>query len=85
MKYKTEDYLDSGFYSDMDEDIEDKKEKVVKCRKQHKCSTCEADIVIGAHALRETGFMEGKPVSCYTCLPCIDVWLEESGQVDSDG
>lgn len=82
MKYKPEDYLDSGFYSDMDDDLENKKEKVVKCRKQHECATCEAEIAIGAHALRETGFMEGKPVSAYTCLPCIEAWLEESEQVD---
>ena len=80
MKYKPENYIDSGFYSD--DDIENKKEKVVKCRKQHKCATCEADITIGVHALRETGFTEGKPVSCYTCLPCIDTWLEESGQAE---
>jgi len=84
MKYKPQDYIDSGFYSDMDDDIKDKKEKVVKCRKLHKCSTCESEIAIGEHALREAGFMDGKPVSCYTCLPCIEAWLEESGQVDID-
>lgn len=84
MKYKPEDYLDSGFYSDMDDIIEDKKEKVVKCRKTHKCATCDSGIAIGEHALRESGFTEGKPVSCYTCLPCIESWLKESGQVGID-
>lgn len=28
--------------------------------------------------------MDGKPVSSYTCLPCIEKWLEESGQVGFD-
>jgi len=85
MKYKLEDYIDSGFYSDMDDDTKDKKEKIVKCRKPHKCmGGCEKEIAIGDHALRETGFMDGKPVSCYTCLPCIEAWLEESGQVNLD-
>ena len=86
MKYKPEDYIDSGFYSgDMDDEIEHHKEKVVKCRKPHKCNGgCETEIKSGEYALLETGFMDGKPVSCYTCLPCIEAWLEESGQVGLD-
>lgn len=85
MKYKPEDYLNSGFYSDMDDDVEVKKEKVVKCRKPHKCmGGCEKEISAGQYALLETGFMDGKPVSCHTCLPCIEEWLEESGQVEAE-
>lgn len=84
MKYKPEDYIDSGFYSD-DEEIENHKEKLVKCRKPHECmGGCETEIKTGEHALLETGFMDGKPVSTYTCLPCIEKWLEESGQVGYD-
>ena len=81
MKYKPEEYLDRGFYAG-DEDIENHKERIVKCRKPHKCMCgCEKEIKAGEHALLETGFMDGKPVSCYTRLPCIEAWLEESGQV----
>ena len=76
-------YVDSGFYSDCTE-AENYKEKVVKCRKPHKCSPCNAQIKVGEHALRETGFLDGKPVSAYTCLSCIDEWLEESGQVEEE-
>jgi len=85
MKYAKEMYLDSGFYGgDFDDDIENHKEKVVKCRKPHKCiGGCEAEISIGDYALLETGFMDGDPVSCYTCLPCIEAWLQESGQVEA--
>lgn len=78
MKYKPEDYIDCGFYSDMDSDVTNHKEKVVKCRKPHLCAYCQKNIEVGEHALFETGFMDGKPVSCYTCTPCIDEWLEES-------
>ena len=83
MKYKPEYYIDSGFYDGgMGEcDIENHKEKVVKCRKSHECSGCNAEIKAGEYALYESGFTDGEPISCYTCLPCIEAWLEESGQV----
>lgn len=88
MKYKPEYYIGSGFYNGGcgDEDIENYKERLVKCRKPHKCmGGCENEIAAGEHALLETGFMDGEPVSCYTCLPCIEKWLEESGQVGPYG
>lgn len=82
MKYDKELYLDCGFYDgDMDVNIECHKEKIVKCRKEHTCSTCKRTIKVGEQALYENGFMDGKPVSSYTCLECIEKWLEESGQV----
>lgn len=31
-----------------------------------------------------SGFMDGEPVSCYTCLKCIEDWLEESGQIEPE-
>jgi len=76
MKHKPEDYINSGFYSG-DEDIKNRTEKVVHCRESHKCSKCKTEIANGDYSLRETGFMDGNPVSCYTCLPCIDKWLDE--------
>jgi len=82
MKYKPENYINSGFYSDMDSDIENHNEKLVKCRKPHICANCQREIKPGEHALLETGFLDGKPVSVHTCTPCIDEWLEEIGQVD---
>jgi hypothetical protein len=45
---------------------------------------CGNEIKAGDHALFESGFEDGQPVSCYTCLPCIEAWLEESGQVEHD-
>lgn len=85
MKYPEDMYLDSGFYSvDMDCNIEHYKEKIVKCRKEHTCSACQNTINKGDKALYESGFMDGEPVSSYTCLNCIEEWLEESGQVGGD-
>ena len=76
MKYKEEDYIESGIYSD-DEEIEHYRAKVVKCSKPHKCVSCQSEIIKGDDALMEAGFLDGKPVSCHTCLSCIDRWLDE--------
>jgi hypothetical protein len=81
MKYDKTMYIDSGFYG-IDEDMENYKEKIVKCRKPHKCASCQKDINVGEEALYESGFIDGEPVSAHTCLKCIEEWLEESGQVD---
>ena len=83
MKYDENLYLDSGFYDgDMDAEIRNRKEKIVKCRKPHECMGCGKEIGVGELAVCESGFMDGCPVSCYTCLKCIEDWLEESGQVE---
>lgn len=84
MKYDKEMYIDSGIYGYGDEDISCHKEKVVKCRKPYICATCGKEIKVGDQALSESGFMDGGAVSSYTCLECIEEWLEESGQVDTD-
>ena len=79
MKYKPEDYsiADTGFYGLADEDIDHYQEKLVKCRKVHTCMNCENEIPASAYAIRETGFMDGSPVSAYTCIDCMDKWLDE--------
>ena len=79
MKYTEEEYVNAGFYDgDMDVDISNHKIKVIKCRKSHQCNGgCGTEIKAGDYALLETGFMEGEPMTCHTCLPCIDKWLDE--------
>lgn len=76
VKYTEQEYIDSEFYG-LDEDIGCYKAKVVKCRKPHKCVCCESEITIGEYAFYENGFMDSEPVSCYTCLSCMDKWLDE--------
>lgn len=85
LKYRKELYTDSGMYSgDMECEIDAYEEKLVKCRKPHVCATCQRDIPKGDYALREHGFFDHKPVSAYTCVECVEAWLEESGQVGFD-
>lgn len=83
MKRKPEDYLYSGFYDcNIDDEIRNQTEKIVKCRKPHECIGFYAHdeqkiIQPGEFALRETGFLPSGPVSCYTCIECLDKWLDE--------
>ena len=78
MKYKEDDYIDSDFYGDDDDEIQRKKSKLVRCRKQHSCACgCGQLITTGEQALLETGFIDGEPRSVYTKLTCIDIWLDE--------
>ena len=83
MKYDKDLYIDSGIYG-LDEDIRNYKEKVVKCRNPHKCVSCEREIKQGEQALCESGFTDDGAVAAYTCLECVEKWLEESGQVEID-
>lgn len=84
MKYSEDLYLDSGIYGLEEDDVRNHKEKIVRCRKPHKCVLCQKNIEIGQQALYETGFTDEGAVSCYTCLECIEEWLEESEQVESN-
>ncbi len=77
MKYPKEMYLDSGYY-ELDTEIANHKEKLVKCRTSHECmGGCDGIIKPGEMALYETGFIDTKRVSCYTCLNCIEQWLDD--------
>lgn len=77
MKYKPEKYINCGFYDGDDEIIDGHKEKLVKCRKPHECmGGCGKEIQAGEMALLETGFIDGQPASCHTCIPCLDAWLD---------
>lgn len=80
MNYDKELYLDTGIYG-IDEDVENHKEKIVKCRKSHKCVSCDRTIKKEEMALYESGFLDGYPVHAYTCIKCLEEWMEESGQV----
>lgn len=79
MKYAEEKYIGTGIYS-MDEDILNYKEKIVKCRKNHQCVQCGVNIEKGEKSLYESGFLDGMPVSAYTCIECVEKWIEEIGE-----
>ncbi len=78
LKYTKEDYENCDIYGADDTEIACHKVKLVKCRKPHTCASCGKEIAKGEEALNETGFMDGEPVSCYTCVPCMDSWIGET-------
>ena len=70
---------------DMDDTFIMESEKLVKCRKPHKCVNCQKTIKAGDYAVCETALFPGEGrKSAYTCTTCIENWLEESGQVDME-
>lgn len=83
MKYPREVYSALDMYGDSC-DISAYTDKVVKCRKEHKCATCERTISKGQFAISESGFLDGEPVSAYTCIECAESLIEESGEYDTD-
>lgn len=86
LKYSKELYVNSGFYDgDMDCEYINETEKLVKCRKSHKCVNCQKSIDVGDYAVQDKALFPGEGwKSCYTCTSCIEEWLEESGQVESE-
>lgn len=83
MKYPLNEYLENDFYFG-EEDIQNHQQKVVKVRKPHTCCNCQKEIHKGENALYESGFMDGQPVSCYTCIPCCDAMLDEILEEDEE-
>lgn len=84
MKYPEEMYIDSQIFAgDMDGSESNLTEKVVKIRASHLCCVCEKQIPKGERMLNQKAIVEGQGwCSCYICLPCVENWLEESGQVE---
>ena len=82
MKYDKSAYIGSQIYGWGDGEAKIYSERIVKCRKTHTCYACYKEIEIGEQAICEKGFMDGEPSSSYTCIKCIEDWLEVSGQVE---
>ena len=87
MKYPEEMYIGSQIFAGDREGSESNfVEKIVKTRKPHKCCVCEKEITSGEKMLMQKALVDGMGwCSCYICLPCIEHWLEESGQVEIEG
>ena len=86
MKYSEEMYIDSQIFSgDMDGSESNFSEKMVKTRKTHNCCICEKEIPKGTKMIMQSTIVQDIGwCSCYICLPCIEKWLEESGQVEGE-
>ena len=86
MKYSEEMYLGSNIFDgDMDGSESNFSEKVVKIRKSHNCCVCQKEIPKGTKMVMQSAIVQDIGwCSCYICLPCIENWLGESGQIDSE-
>ena len=53
--------------------------KIVKTKKEHKCSWCKDPHMISAGSLAycERAVVDGKWMSSYCCIESLDSWLEE--------
>ena len=87
MKYPEEMYIDSQIFAgDMDGSESNLTEKIVKIRVSHLCCVCEKQVPKGERMLNQKAIVEGQGwCSCYICIPCVENWLEESGQVEDGG
>lgn len=79
-KYSDEQYLDTEMYEDGDAEIRQYKKEIVTTRRKHTCASGQHEIVKGSRAVRESAIAEGARGSAYTCLDCIDKWLESIGE-----
>ena len=84
MKYNKDIYLEwNPFEGDRDTDIKVYEWKMVKTRKIHDCclSLLVGDeyheIPSGELAMREHAIVDGEWESTYSCISCMDIWLEE--------
>lgn len=84
MKYPEEMYIGSQiFEGDRDGSESNFSEKIVKTKKNHDCCVCEKEMPKGTKMLMQRAVVQDMGwCSCYICLPCVENWLEESGQVE---
>lgn len=80
MKYTPQEYVDCGFYSPGENET-NYSSKVVKIRKERICAASFGKahtIAKGDYALREVCILEGDGwQSAWTCLKCLDQWIDE--------
>jgi hypothetical protein len=81
-KYSDTEYLNTELFCDRDTDIRCLTRKIVLTSSAHRCAF--ADVLGRPHqieprtrAIREKAIVEGQWGTNYSCLPCIDIWLDE--------
>ena len=62
-----------GGYDGSDGYIELFEQKIIKCRKDHKCAECRRLILKGAECERTSGLWEGEFMTVHTCLDCMNI------------
>lgn len=78
MKYSIETYLSCEYWPHGEE--VDHSQKIITVRKEHPCASATRlhNIAPGEKALLERAIIKDQGrVSAYTCLPCLDAWIDE--------
>lgn len=78
-----EQYLTAELFEDGDAEIRNYKKKIVVTRVEHTCMAASIvgnplhQIAKGSRAIKETALAEGVWGTSYSCLPCVDKFLEQ--------
>lgn len=76
-------YLETDFWCDQDTEIKLRKTKLVENREKQKCMNPLGEshsIKKGTLCYYEKALVDGKWGSYYTCLECLDKYLDEMGE-----
>jgi hypothetical protein len=85
-KYPDSKYLEAELFDDGDAEVRCMTRKIVVTRKEHRCAFADAitkphDIPVGTRAIRESAIVEGAWGSAYSCLTCVDKWLDHLAEL----
>jgi hypothetical protein len=81
-KYSDAQYLAAELFDDGDAEIRAYQKKIVTTRKGHRCAAGDVlhephQIAAQTRAVKESAFVEGEWGTAYSCLTCVDKWLDE--------
>lgn len=76
MKYPITTYITCNFWTISEDEI-NHSAKMVRTRKPQKCMACLKIKLVGSDMLYETCFLDRRRVRCYTCVDCLDKWIDE--------
>jgi hypothetical protein len=74
-------YLEVELFEDGDAEMRCMEKKIVITRKEHRCAFADVNqkphqIPPKTRAIKESGLVEGEWGAAYSCLPCVDEWLD---------
>ncbi len=74
-------YLVAGFFNDGDAEIRAHQVRMVTTRWTHRCALGDHEIAVGSRARYESAIAEGRPGSCWCCIPCMDRFLDANPEI----
>lgn len=82
MRHSDSEYLSTEFFEDRDTGIRAQSRKIVVTRAAHRCAYADVignphTIPPGTRAVYERAVVEGQWGAWWSCLGCLDTWLDE--------